>query len=365
MPAPAASQIEARLGFMKIDAETSELLRQLKPIIDRELPQALDKFYEQLRATPEVKKFFSSSEHISRAKTSQVQHWGSISTGNFNDIYMRNVQKIGQTHARIGLEPRWYIGGYAIIAEHLIGAVIEENCSDGGLWGRRKGLASRDLGKAIGALAKAVMLDMDLSISVYITAAEEARLRGEEEAKAKEQAAVAGSFGVGLSHLAAKDLAYRMSENVPEAYRRLRDDFNMALEQMETAIGAVQSSITIVNSSSNEIASAADDLSKRGRVLQRRRGVFLSGLDVRNHALRHGAARRCDCVWDMHERCAVCRPLRARGVLFRLLRWPRRVRGGLSRLIARGAMPSLAGPACRGKNIPPHAETRGREVVAT
>ena len=59
-----------------------------KPIIDRELPAELDKFYERLRATPEVKKFFEGEGHIARAKGAQLGHWASISAGRFDDNYV-------------------------------------------------------------------------------------------------------------------------------------------------------------------------------------------------------------------------------------------------------------------------------------
>jgi methyl-accepting chemotaxis protein len=33
--------------------------------------------------------------------------------GDFDDAFMKGVMAVGHAHARIGLEPRWYIGGYA------------------------------------------------------------------------------------------------------------------------------------------------------------------------------------------------------------------------------------------------------------
>ncbi|THK35801.1 hypothetical protein EHS39_23065 [Ensifer sp. MPMI2T] len=51
--------------------------------------------------------------------------WGNIAEAKFNAEYGARVKAIGQVHARIGLDPRWYIGGYALIAEHLIGEVVK------------------------------------------------------------------------------------------------------------------------------------------------------------------------------------------------------------------------------------------------
>ena len=109
-----------RLEFMKLDASSLTRVRGLKPLIDRELPAARDTFYEQVKQFPEVARFFSNADHIGRAKGAQLRHWANISSGDYSEDYARSVRTIGQTHARIGLEPRWYIGGYNLVLGHLI-----------------------------------------------------------------------------------------------------------------------------------------------------------------------------------------------------------------------------------------------------
>ncbi|WP_445945064.1 protoglobin domain-containing protein [Rhizobium sp. CB3060] len=137
------------------------------------MPRGLDKFYAELRRTPEVKRFFSSDEHIARAKGAQLGHWENISNGNLNEDYVGKVRTIGKVHAQIGLEPQWYIGGYAIVLDHLISRAVEESLPRGGLFSKGAMKPSK-FGKALASLVKAVMLDMDLAISVYIDEAESA-----------------------------------------------------------------------------------------------------------------------------------------------------------------------------------------------
>ena len=84
-----------RMKFMHLDARSCKQIRRLKSIIERELPNGLDKFYDRLRATPEVRKFFSNDAHLSRAKNAQLGHWGAISSGAFDERYVGNVRAIG------------------------------------------------------------------------------------------------------------------------------------------------------------------------------------------------------------------------------------------------------------------------------
>jgi hypothetical protein len=40
---------------------------------------------------------------------------GLIATGKFDQDYIDGVTRIGKVHAKLGLEPQWYIGGYSLI----------------------------------------------------------------------------------------------------------------------------------------------------------------------------------------------------------------------------------------------------------
>ncbi len=50
------------------------------------------------------------------------------------------------------------------------------------------------------------------------------------------RALVTRSIGEGLSRLADKDLTVRLSNDLPEAYAKLRDDFNAAMAEIESAL---------------------------------------------------------------------------------------------------------------------------------
>ena len=260
--AHADHDISGRLEFLGIDNGCAENIRALKTLIERELPKGLDRFYDRVRQTPETRKFFSSDDHMRGAKSAQIGHWESILTGRFDETYVQRVRTIGSVHARIGLEPRWYIGGYGVVIEHLVHAVLKERWPAGGMFGKKAG-SSEETADIVCSLLKAVLLDMDLSISVYIDQAEEAKKAAQEEAIASERQLVIDSFGKAMQQIAAKDLTYRVSDQLPEAYSGLKDDFNNALEQLADTIDRIGASANQIDSGSEEIKSAAENLSKR------------------------------------------------------------------------------------------------------
>src|SRR6202034_1647326 len=87
--------------------------------------------------------------------------------------------------------------------------------------------------------------------------------RAQREAIEQERAIVANSIGAGLTKLAAKDLTFRMSSDIPDAYRKLQTDFNAAIDQLEGAMQSVGGSADAIQAGTHEISTASDDLSRR------------------------------------------------------------------------------------------------------
>lgn len=251
-----------RLNFMRLDADARSSLRSVKPILMQKLPAALDGFYAQVESHPETRRFFTSSAQTGSAKSRQIAHWDAISSARFDTTYVRAVTAVGETHARIGLEPRWYIGGYALLLNALIGAVVEARWPKGG-FGSRKAKGAPEVAAELGALAKATLLDMDFAISVYLEAAEAARKRAEAEVMEKERASVVRSVGAGMTALAAGDLTFRMPDDLASEYGQLRQDFNAAVERIEETMSTVAATTGGISRRVQDMARSSDDLSHR------------------------------------------------------------------------------------------------------
>jgi methyl-accepting chemotaxis protein len=158
--------IQSRLDFIGIDRATKDALRELRPLISRVLPGLLDQFYAHVGKYPQLARLFANQAAIRHAKQAQIDHWTSLTTAKFDDTYVQSVTRIGRTHQRLGIEPRWYIAGYSMIITGLLKA-IETEMADGWFAGQ----TAREKKAAMqAAITRAAMLDMDLAISVYLDA---------------------------------------------------------------------------------------------------------------------------------------------------------------------------------------------------
>ncbi len=254
-------ELASRLDFMELDAEARAMLRELRPLIERAIGPSLARFYAKVKSNPETARFFRDDSHIAHAKGKQQQHWNAISSGDFNADYARRVTAIGNVHARLGLEPRWYVAGYALVAEDLIGALLSERPT--GLFRGRQ--SNAQTARMAGVLVKAILLDVELSISTYLAAIDERR-KVAEAARAKaeaEQQEAMTAIAEGLKKLAAGDMTVRIDTALAPQFETVRDDFNTTLARLQQAMETVRDSATTITQGTREITAAADDFSRR------------------------------------------------------------------------------------------------------
>ncbi|MDZ4054411.1 MAG: globin-coupled sensor protein [Phenylobacterium sp.] len=255
-----SSQVQQRLEFIGLDTSAVERLRGLRGFVAQAIGPALDVFYGKVRKTPEVQKFFKNDGHMAGAQGRQADHWRIIAEGQFGDEYAKGVRTIGETHARLGLEPQWYIGGYALVLEQLIHAAVAKHWPT--LTRRTK---AQDASETVSVLVKATLLDMDLAISIYLEALETERVKAEAaRQQAEEQQAVAmGALTSALRKLAEGDLTSRLDAPLAPQFSGMKDDFNAAVTKLYDAMRLVSESSGGIRSGADEIGMASDDLSRR------------------------------------------------------------------------------------------------------
>lgn len=148
------TDIRGRLDFMRITPDTTKALVDFWPHVQSALPEILDGFYRHVTAQPDLARMIGSrTQHL---KTVQGAHWARLFSGRFDADYFDSVHTVGLVHAKIGLEPRWYIGGYNFILVQL-----------GDLAGRVHRFSPGRARQVTQAFTAAFMLDMEVAISVY------------------------------------------------------------------------------------------------------------------------------------------------------------------------------------------------------
>lgn len=242
-----------RLDFLGFDAPTREALSQCRPIIEETLPGALSAFYDVIKSTPAAARFFTDEDQMDSAKGRQQAHWMSIVSGRFDSSYFEGVRRIGLAHSRLGLEPRYYIGGYAHLASALIRAVAKsQNAGIMGLRPRQTAL----LDSQLDALVKAIFLDMELAVSLY--------LEETEANAARERHELASQFEQNVGNLVGTLTS--VSETIGGASQKVASTVEATLERaVSAASGAEESaaSVRAVAAASHQMESATREIAER------------------------------------------------------------------------------------------------------
>ncbi|HEY8337373.1 MAG TPA: globin-coupled sensor protein [Tardiphaga sp.] len=236
----------ARMRFMRIDNGTSYMLREFWEVVEPALPNILEGFYHHLAQEPQLARLIGKD--IPRLKAAQGTHWGRLFNGRFDQDYMQGVRMIGFIHNKIGLEPRWYIGGYNFVVAQLADLAV-----------RNYRWRPQRLSGVLTAVSSAVMLDMDIAISVY----QEAMLAERQKQQSKLTGAIERFDGqmqivlktVGGSATNLQHAANALASNAEES------------TQQSTAVAAASeqasSNVQTVASATEELTSSVKEIGRQ------------------------------------------------------------------------------------------------------
>ncbi len=238
---------QQRVAFMGITPQTRTALRAFWPHVEKALPEILDSFYAHARSAPALAAMIGT--RVDGLKAAQGRHWARLFSGAFDDDYHTSVRTIGEVHARIGLEPRWYIAGYNHVLERLIR-----------LAARAHRMSPTRTAETAAAVTTAVMMDMDVAISVYLDgkAASEAKARTDQMARASE-AFIGEASGLVTGIAGASTELQATAENLDAIASDTSSRAASAAEQAGQASGNVQT----VAAAAEELSASISEISRQ------------------------------------------------------------------------------------------------------
>jgi methyl-accepting chemotaxis protein len=211
--------------------------------IGKVMESTLEGFYREVQGRDELAQKFLTPASMARARAAQAKHWKGAFTAGLDDAFLERSNHIGGVHARIGLEPKWYIGSYARILDELITHMIAPGWKRYLPWKRAEA-------RRVVALVKVSLLDMDIALSSYFL---------DISAKVNSLNAVLGDA---LARLAQGKLNIDPVDLPPE-YAKVASDFNATVASLHSTISTVVEGVKVISTSSSEIQFASNDLARR------------------------------------------------------------------------------------------------------
>jgi methyl-accepting chemotaxis protein len=136
-----------------------------------------------------------------------------------------------------------------------------------------------------------------------VAEAERARNDAERATQAAEQSRIIETLMQGLQRLAAQDLVFRINDDVPPAYAALKQNFNAAMAQIQSALGVVSEGVGSIDIATREIGAATTELSHRTE----QQAANLEKTAASLHAVMQVVARNASGANEAREMVAVAK----------------------------------------------------------
>jgi methyl-accepting chemotaxis protein len=251
------TRLADRLAFIELDGSAAQRLQGMKDVLTAALPGALDRFYSKIEQEPATRAVLANPGVLYRTKGRQRAHWDRVAAGRFDHRYLAAVTRVAEAHARIGLEPHWHIGGYAILMEQLVTSILAERWPKP-RFGRRPSGDAAEVAADIVAVIKAVFLDIDLAVAVYLAA-----IAAAAPAPAAAPTATVEALGPALTALSLGDLTHRIEAALPAGQDTLREDYNLGLDRLQDTVASLAQTTDRVTSGADQLARAAAEASRQ------------------------------------------------------------------------------------------------------
>ncbi|MCE9553997.1 MAG: hypothetical protein K8T91_11560 [Planctomycetes bacterium] len=119
-PTPSLPNIDlaSRLAYLGIEPQDAEALQSLVPSFHDFADRFVAAFYEHLSSFEPTAQFLQDPERLVRLKKAQREYFESLLRAQWNDEYVAQRHRIGQTHNDVGLAPEFFLGAYSLYVQH-------------------------------------------------------------------------------------------------------------------------------------------------------------------------------------------------------------------------------------------------------
>jgi len=154
---PGSPDLELRLGYLDLGPADLERLAVLQPMLEKHAAGLVDSFYHHLLSFSSTRRLLVDPGVRERLMSAQREYLLSLAGTTIDASYLEQRRLIGEVHERIGLEPRWYLGAYALYLSLLVPLVHDVHPHD-----------PIEAGRTVVSLQKRLFLDAQIAMEVYI-----------------------------------------------------------------------------------------------------------------------------------------------------------------------------------------------------
>jgi len=112
--------LEESFKLLRLEDNQLRLLKEFKPVMERDVDEIVDKFYAHIMQMPRLKDIITTHSSVEKLRGIQRNYLLSIFPDKIDEAYIENRIRIGNTHKRINLPPFVYISSYQVFFDLIL-----------------------------------------------------------------------------------------------------------------------------------------------------------------------------------------------------------------------------------------------------
>ncbi|MRR59483.1 MAG: heme-binding sensor globin domain-containing protein [Deltaproteobacteria bacterium] len=109
--------------------EDAELLLSILPLMEANKQKLADDFYDYLLGNPQTAAFLQNEATLQRLKNTHQKWFVTLFSGSYDNQYLRNLERIGLAHVRVGLNSHYVNSSMNFIRQKIVN-LIRDNYPD-------------------------------------------------------------------------------------------------------------------------------------------------------------------------------------------------------------------------------------------
>ena len=225
-----------------LDSDARAALAEFMPRLEKELPKALDLYFDHLSRKPELGHYATDRTLLSAARAALHAHLKLLFAGRLDGAYMASQHEIARVRLKGGVSHDWYIRGYAVIQNHLYDVAAHLFSSR-----LKPAEAQAKTSRLIRALNLVTNLDIALGVGIYFEERNQSHEAHLTELANTFESSVSGTV-TSLSGAAGDT-------------RKSAQTLSLSTENITDQAGIVSEAVQGVSTSMESVASATEELS--------------------------------------------------------------------------------------------------------